>query len=142
MKLALATTIILASAASVPYTAARIGHTAFKQSSEKLKDPHKAHLASAPTLRNIMEHRIIGGEAAEPGEFPFYVKLIGNYLCRGSLINEDIILTAAHCYDTKLEFASIGTYFLDSVDTNAETRQVETQKIHPKYRGFKNSMTS
>jgi secreted trypsin-like serine protease len=129
MKLALATTI-LASAASLPYAAARVGH-AFKPSSEMPIDPHKAQLASASTLRNTTEHRIIGGEAAAPGEFPFYVRLIGG--CGRSLIHEDIILTAAHCKDINLESARIGAYFYDSDDTNAETRQVETGKIHPNY---------
>jgi hypothetical protein len=134
MKLALATTIILASAASLPHAAARIGRKAFKQSPEKRIDLHKAHLASAPTLQNTTEHRIVGGEAAEPGEFPFYVKFDGDILCGGSLIHEDIILTAGHCYvtDYLVDSVSIGAYFYP-VDTNAETRQVQTRKVHPDY---------
>jgi secreted trypsin-like serine protease len=130
MKLALATTIILASAASLPYAAARIGHKAFKQSSGKPIDPHKAHPAPASTLQNTTEHRIIGGEPAAPGEFPFYVKLSS---CGGSLIHEDIILTAAHCKDINLESARIGAYFYDSDDTNAETRQIETGRYPSDY---------
>eukprot|EP00980_Cylindrotheca_fusiformis_P016947 scaffold5159_cov112-Cylindrotheca_fusiformis.AAC.1 len=42
--------------------------------------------------RNI-EPRIVGGSDAVPGEFPFFVQWGG---CGGSLIHEDIILTAAH----------------------------------------------
>ncbi|MBU2896769.1 trypsin-like serine protease [Vibrio hepatarius] len=42
---------------------------------------------------------IVNGELAEPDEFPWVAKLIAdsNGICTGSLIREDMILTAAHC---------------------------------------------
>ena len=44
-------------------------------------------------------HAIVNGELAEPDEFPWVAKLIADSkgICTGSLIREDIILTAAHC---------------------------------------------
>ena len=42
---------------------------------------------------DILDGRIVGGEDAEPGEFPFFVKWRG---CGASLIWKDILLTAAH----------------------------------------------
>jgi len=48
-------------------------------------------------IRNI-DNKIIGGTNALIADFPWQVYYIsGNYLCGGSIISEDWILTAAHC---------------------------------------------
>jgi secreted trypsin-like serine protease len=47
--------------------------------------------------------KIVGGEAAAPGEFPYqvFVEKIWNstkiYKCGGAVYNKDFIITAAHC---------------------------------------------
>ncbi|KAF2889807.1 hypothetical protein ILUMI_16366, partial [Ignelater luminosus] len=44
--------------------------------------------------------RIVGGENANPGQFPYIVSLqstSGSHSCGGSIINADTIVTAAHC---------------------------------------------
>ena len=41
--------------------------------------------------------KIVGGTPAEQGEFPFMVRL--SMGCGGSLLTQDIVLTAAHCVD-------------------------------------------
>ena len=44
--------------------------------------------------------RIVAGENAKPHEFPSYVSLRYNFagrFCGGSIINQDWIVTAAHC---------------------------------------------
>ncbi|OSS44148.1 hypothetical protein B5807_11198 [Epicoccum nigrum] len=45
--------------------------------------------------------RIIGGEDAELGDFPYVVSLQknGDHLCTGSLIDARTVLTAAHCLE-------------------------------------------
>lgn len=72
-----------------------------------------------------------GGELVAIGEFPFMVSLrslIGDtHLCGGALIQEDVVVTAAHCVDLTFgdEFAQplpnvvIGAHKLDN-DANAE----------------------
>ncbi|KAF5287789.1 hypothetical protein FQA39_LY15725 [Lamprigera yunnana] len=45
--------------------------------------------------------KIVGGEAASPGQFPYQISLRyrGSHNCGGSIINPGTILTAAHCLD-------------------------------------------
>lgn len=53
---------------------------------------------AAPALSKI-ESRVIGGNLAKPGEFPFVVapQRDGLQWCAGALLNAYTVLTAGHC---------------------------------------------
>lgn len=58
-----------------------------------------------PSAPESILNRIVGGNKADPGEFPFQVRLNirsrrGTSLCGGVIIDQRHILTAAHCMTT------------------------------------------
>jgi Trypsin len=44
------------------------------------------------------DFRIVGGTAAPAGKYPFYVNTLRPILCGGTLIHDDIVLTAARTF--------------------------------------------
>jgi secreted trypsin-like serine protease len=60
--------------------------------------------SSSPTDSSVVNPDIIGGVDADYGEYPFYAwPNNGLFLCGGTLIHEDIVLTAAHCNCTAFD---------------------------------------
>lgn len=97
-------------------------------------------------VKSLRDTRIIGGGNAPTGRYPYYtyLELTANtgtvYICSGSLVWEDAILTAAHCVvdilTEGLTLASVQAYVgLEDQNNrdNAELRQVELSVIHPDY---------
>ena len=40
---------------------------------------------------------IYGGDNAESGRYPYFVRLVGTGQCGGALIAPEVVVTAAHC---------------------------------------------
>lgn len=88
--------------------------------------------------------RIIGGQPAQAGEFPWVVALInknsGQQFCGGALIAEQWILTAAHCFfnkqnqqDTFAKDIQIRLGTVNVVDGSGQTLDVRRLINHPSY---------
>ncbi|KAF2905062.1 hypothetical protein ILUMI_01116 [Ignelater luminosus] len=89
---------------------------------------------------------IVGGVPAEQKEFPHIVALgFGSkrdikWLCAGSLISDNFVLTAAHCIRTsefgEVKWARMGTINLEEPENGGspEDFEIVDRYIHPEYR--------
>ena len=80
-----------------------------------------------------IEGRIVGGQPAPAGAYPFFVHTDeANTACGGSLIHPDIVLTAASCIGLWTGDAVIGSIFYENLD-GSETMPIESENPHPDY---------
>lgn len=66
---------------------------------------------------NSSDNRIVGGEIAQPGQFPYQISMRANnnnsHYCGGSILNHNWILTAAHCVKNDMRIV-VGTIYKNS----------------------------
>ncbi|EJL6538831.1 TPA: trypsin-like serine protease [Vibrio cholerae] len=94
---------------------------------------------SASGTESGVSSRIIGGEPAPAGEWPYMVALTTRdksfVWCGGSLLNERYVLTAAHCVDKKDPSTMdviVGAYDMDNISA-AERIRVKQIYVHQDY---------
>lgn len=82
----------------------------------------------------VMESRIVGGSAADRGEYPYFVSWGG---CAASLIAPDVILSAAHCSGIGDNSVIVGAYqkWWGQTSGDAEQRTISERRRHPDYDG-------
>lgn len=88
------------------------------------------------------DERIVGGEEAKPGQFPYQVGVFiainwWMALCGGCLISKNLVLSAAHCFeDAHSAQVILGTHNIWSQAEPTEVRRVvypENLITHPEY---------
>lgn len=92
---------------------------------------------------------IYGGTIVRRGEYPWMTAIYRkhetgtSFICGGSLLTPQMILTAAHCFQgltAKDVVVELGRYNLtDSEEDNVVVRQIEDIILHPDYKQEQNS---
>uniref|UniRef100_A0A3B4G6F5 Peptidase S1 domain-containing protein n=1 Tax=Pundamilia nyererei TaxID=303518 RepID=A0A3B4G6F5_9CICH len=95
---------------------------------------YSSYICGQPKLNT----RIVGGQEASPGSWPWQVSLqrSGSHFCGGSLINSQWVLTAAHCFQTtnlRGLTVNLGRQSLQGSNPNAVSRTVTQIIKHPNY---------
>ncbi|XP_063913451.1 brachyurin-like [Zophobas morio] len=90
-------------------------------------------------LKQSIGGRIIGGNEANAGQFPFAAAIYkqtstGTYFCAGALINSQWIATAGQCVaDAVIFTVRVGSNSLNANDPNALRLATDTYFLHPDY---------
>ncbi|XP_028814615.1 chymotrypsin A-like [Denticeps clupeoides] len=82
--------------------------------------------------------RIVNGEEAVPHSWPWQVSLqddTGFHFCGGSLINDNWVVTAAHCDVTMTDHVILGEHDRSSSFEDIQTLSIDKVFQHPQYNG-------
>ena len=90
------------------------------------------HHAASDNIKHLRQtNKIIGGDEAEAGRYPYQAIVIGDGFCGGTLINSRWVLSAAHCFGSR--YVEIGRSDRSKNCKLYEKIQVEYEVLHPDY---------
>ncbi|XP_047454137.1 trypsin-2-like [Mugil cephalus] len=79
------------------------------------------------------DDKIVGGYECKPHSQPHQVSLYSGYhFCGGSLVNENWVVSAAHCYKSKMDVV-LGEHNRWWLDGNEQTIPADLIILHPDY---------
>ncbi|XP_033024293.1 serine protease 27-like [Lacerta agilis] len=94
----------------------------------------------------ITSPRIVGGQPASNGSWPWQVSILRDFypICGGSLIAEQWVLSAAHCFFNRIGptfnyNVLLGAYQLSHLSDNAVISDLQQIILHPDYNGLDTS---
>ncbi|KAL4216830.1 Plasma kallikrein [Mactra antiquata] len=98
------------------------------------------------TLVGSTSSKIVGGTVAQHGEFPWQVSLryYGQHLCGGTLIGDQWVMTAAHCFEETGAYASQWTVGVGIQDQRSiyTSNIIHVSGIYPHERYSKSTNTN
>ena len=118
----LKTTLLIAAILSTPSHAAKNLRNAVTRDDKEV---------ATTTTREMLQSRIVGGNQAQPGAYPYFTQLVN--VCGASLIHEDIILSAAHCNELSETRVIVGDFEGGKTGYGAVARTIVKRAVHPKY---------
>ncbi|XP_042328178.1 serine protease 27-like [Sceloporus undulatus] len=104
-------------------------------------DTKKGTQTTCGQVKTKSKNRIVGGEDASRGAWPWQVSLQykGKHACGGTLISAEWVLTAAHCFPSKAILSeyqvNLGNYQLVKPEPNALWVKVSRVIAHEDYAG-------
>uniref|UniRef100_A0A671SC23 Transmembrane protease serine 9-like n=1 Tax=Sinocyclocheilus anshuiensis TaxID=1608454 RepID=A0A671SC23_9TELE len=99
-----------------------------------VKNVFNLHLSLSECGRAPLNTKIVGGQDASAGAWPWQASLhrSGSHFCGGSLINNEWVLTAAHCFASGL-IVYLGRQTQEGANANEVSRNVSQIIKHPAY---------